>query len=180
MQQGVILYGPPASGKDTVDAALRALSDDYLHFLRVKVGAGRTAGYRMMTDSALRDLREQDTVIWENSRYDATYVVDRPGLGDALDQGTPILHLGQPDGVAAVVHATPQARWTVIELWCPRDIALARAHARGTRDVGDRLTAWDLTPRLTSADLRIDTSTVTPEEAATQIDHHRQSGQPRQ
>lgn len=172
MTRGVILYGPPAAGKDTIDAALRALSDDYVHFARIKVGEGRREGYRITTRAALRDLRERGDVVWENSRYGATYVVDRPGLIDALGHGAPVLHLGQVEAVDAVVTAVSGARWVVVSLWCPEDVAVDRLRQRGSADVAVRLEAWRATPELGAADLRFDTSMVQPREAARRIDAH--------
>lgn len=172
MTRGVILYGPPAAGKDTVDAALRALSDDYVHFARVKVGEGRREGYRMATSAALQDLREHGGVVWENSRYGATYVVDRPGLIDALGRGVPILHLGQVEAVDAVVSTVSGALWVVVSLWCPENVAVDRLRQRGSVDVTARLEAWRATPELGVADLRFDTSMVQPCDAARRIDAH--------
>ncbi|MGK5554002.1 hypothetical protein ACSNOI_20525 [Actinomadura kijaniata] len=44
MRSGIVLYGPPASGKDTITAASSALDDRYVYFHKLKVGAGRSAG----------------------------------------------------------------------------------------------------------------------------------------
>ena len=170
MQRGVILYGPPAAGKDTIDAALRQVSPDYVHFERLKVGPGRTAGYRLADVGALQTLRERGAVVWENQRYGATYVVDEPGLLDALTHGVPIIHLGQPEAVDAVQGIEPPVSWTVVELTCPEPIALERLRARGSCDVDERLDAWRETPRLPTADVRIDTSETEPDEAARRID----------
>ncbi|MFE6648736.1 hypothetical protein ACFVJS_19365 [Nocardioides sp. NPDC057772] len=170
MTRGVILYGPPAAGKDTIDAALRAMSDDYVHFARIKVGEGCRVGYRMTTSAALRDLRERGAVVWENSRYGATYVVDQPGLVAALGRGVPVLHLGQVEAVNAVVSSVADARWTVVALWCPAEVAADRLERRGSGDVDARLAAWRATERLERADIRIDTSVVQPGEAARLID----------
>lgn len=162
MKRGVILYGPPAAGKDTIDAALRERSADYRHFARMKVGEGRTEGYRLGTAAEVEQLRARREIVWENSRYGATYVVDLPGLVEALDGGVPIIHLGQVEAVEAVRHAVPDARWLVVELWCPEEVTASRLARRGSLDVGERLRAWQETPRLDSADLRFDTSASLP------------------
>lgn len=166
MTRGVILYGPPAAGKDTVDAALRALSDSYVHFARIKVGEGRREGYRMTTRAALQELRECGAIVWENSRYGATYAVDHPGLVDALGRGVPVLHLGQVEAVDAVVSSVADARWTVVALWCPAEVAADRLERRGSGDVDARLAAWRATEHLEYADIQIDTSMVQPDDAA--------------
>ncbi|MGC5030177.1 phosphotransferase-like protein [Micromonospora sp. DT229] len=168
--RGVILYGPPASGKDTITEALHQLDNSYQQFERLKVGSGRTAGYRMSTDQHLAALRAAGDVLWENRRYRSTYVVDAPALRQHLGQGVPVLHLGQVDAVDAVRKALPAVRWTVVALTCPRDLAVQRITARQTGDTAERLSAWDATEPLTTADIVVDTSVVQPDEAATLID----------
>lgn len=163
----LILYGPPASGKNTVTGAL---PPPYALFRRLKVGPGRTAGYRMATAADLVALRDAGQVIYENGRYDAVYVVDAGELDRMLAAGQiPVLHLGQPEAVSAVVAARPDVRWTVVELWCARDVAAQRIEDRGTDDTPARLEAWDQTPHLVVADLRIDTAATTPADAVRQI-----------
>lgn len=170
MRRGIILYGPPASGKDTIDAALRDLRGEYIHFQRLKLGSGRTTGYRLATEEQLHDLRTRGIVLWENDRYGATYVVDAPGLEEALQTGVPILHLGQAVGVDEVTRRTHDVNWIVVELWCPRKVAAARLATRDAADVGERLEAWDATVRLDRAHVRIDTSSIQPAAAAERID----------
>jgi guanylate kinase len=166
---GVVLYGPPASGKDTVTRALETLSPAYVHFPRLKVGGGSTATYRMTTTDQLHDLRLRGDLVWENHRYGATYAIDREGLLHALGHHVPVVHLGQPGAILAVRAAAPAARWLVVELWCPRDDALRRLRGRGSTDIQDRLRAWDETYRLTDADMTLNTVAMSPEQAATAI-----------
>lgn len=170
MQRGVILCGPPAAGKDTVDAALRRVSPEYVHFERVKVGPGRTGGYRLADAGAIQALRERGAIIWENQRYGAIYVVDEPGLLDVLARGIPIIHLGQPEAVDAVLAIDAPVAWTVVELTCPEPIALERLRMRGSHDLDERLDAWHETPNLPTADVRVDTGETSPEDAASRID----------
>ncbi|MGH3863833.1 hypothetical protein [Actinokineospora sp.] len=125
----------------------------------------------MATDPDVDTLRTNGDIIWENRRYRALYVVDRQHLLTMVKESIPVLHLGQDMAVQATIQAV-RTRWTVVELWCPRDIAESRIVARSTGDVEERLTAWDQTERLAAADLRIDTSQVEPELAARLIDEH--------
>src|SRR5258707_8438593 len=100
--RGILLYGPPAAGKDTITEQLATIGP-YAHFQRLKVGPGRSSGYRMSTLDQLATLRGRGQIIYENQRYDSTYVVDRDELNAIIAQGqVPVLHMGQVQGVIAV------------------------------------------------------------------------------
>src|SRR4051794_3688404 len=115
---GIVLYGPPAAGKDTITRALAGADRRFVHFQRLKAGRGNSAGYRMTTRQHIAELRERHQLIWENERYESVYAIDRESLLHSLAGGVPIVHLGQPEAVTAVTMAVPNARWTVAELWC--------------------------------------------------------------
>lgn len=167
MKLGVILYGAPAAGKDTVTAALTGANHQFRLFERLKAGPGRTTGYRMTTPEKLDRLAASSEIIWENSRYDARYAIDRPQLMAVLESGAiPVVHAGQLEVVDAVREATPDTRWIVVELRCSRDTAAARIAARATNDTRQRLAAWDATIPFPAADLRIDTGLCKPAQAA--------------
>lgn len=167
---GVILYGPPASGKDTITRALAELDARYQLFRRLKVGQGRSSGYQMATSEELARRKAEGRILWENSRYGSTYAIDRPDLLAFLQNNTAVLHLGQSQAIDTVITATSAYLWTVVELWCPQDVAARRIAARGTGDDEQRLTVRAETPHLDMADLRIDTSQMSPEHAAAYID----------
>ncbi|WP_206025304.1 kinase [Micromonospora zingiberis] len=169
MTPGVILYGPPAAGKDTVTQELVKLRNDYAPFRRIKVGRGRTVGYRMATDADIERLRANGDVLWENERYGSTYIVDYRALADELSRHIPVLHLGQPDGIDAVRGAFPPGSWIVVYIWSSRSVAAERIEARRTGDTAERLAAWDATPRV-KADLEINTGRLSAEQAAQRID----------
>ncbi|MDO3687683.1 hypothetical protein [Micromonospora sp. C28ISP2-4] len=101
MMRGVILYGPPAAGKDTITRALTDADPADRLFRRLKAGPGRTAGYRMTTADKLKELRSRGEVAWENDRYGARYIVDRPALRRDLTDYVPVVHLGQTEAVDA-------------------------------------------------------------------------------
>jgi guanylate kinase len=173
--QGVVLYGPPAAGKDTVTAALSALAPRYRQFERLKIGSGKSRGYRMGTVRQLVRLKKAGDVVYMNQRYGNAYIVDRPGLSEAFAAGLPVVHLGQVAGVQAVVTGFP-ADWVTVLLWCSRQATAERSQGRGDTDTEARLTAWDATredldahPHMTW-DLTIDTEGQAPAAAARLID----------
>ncbi|WP_432029871.1 phosphotransferase-like protein [Streptomyces sp. 1222.5] len=174
-KQGVILYGPPASGKDTVTGALRDLDSKYAQFARLKVGTGKSAGYRMGTTEQLDKLEVAEDVIYANRRYGNTYVLDRPGLDAAFTAGVPVVHLGQVDGIRALVEGYP-ASWSAVLLWCPREATAERSAGRGDSDTTARLAAWDATRQDLDAhpnmvwNLTLDTTATSPQDAARLID----------
>ncbi len=172
MKTGILLYGPPASGKDTVTTALAELDSSYGLFSRLKVGSGRTQGYRMASREQLEAMESRGDVLYRNDRYDSTYVVDRPGLDEAMSNDrVPIVHLGQIEGVQQVAASYP-ARWWQVLLRCPRDLTELRSSKRGDTDTPARLAAWDATERDLAAhpdtawDLTIHTGDVPAQEAA--------------
>ena len=167
--RGILLYGPPASGKTTITHDLTARDPRIRLFERVKAGVGRSEGYRMSTPYAVDQLRAAGDIIFENHRYGSTYVIDRPGLTVALATGVPVIHLGQPEAIPAVTTAVIAADWLVVDLPCPRDITQDRLHHRGATDIPERLAAWEQTPRLDNPDLAIDTSITSPEDSAARI-----------
>ncbi|GGO98620.1 phosphotransferase-like protein [Wenjunlia tyrosinilytica] len=173
--QGLILYGPPASGKDSVTAALAALDGRYQQFARLKVGSGKSVGYRMGTTEQLQELETAGDVIYANSRYGNVYAIDRPGLDQAFAVGVPVVHLGQIDGIRALVEGYP-ATWMRVLLWCPQVVTSKRSEQRGDIDTADRLAAWKATREDMDAhpdyfwDLKVETVATKPERSARLID----------
>jgi guanylate kinase len=176
MRPGVLLYGPPAAGKDTVTAALAELDARYVPFHRLKVGSGKSSGYRMGTQEELTGLEAHGDVVYRNERYGNVYVVDRPGLEQSMEGGkVPVVHLGQVAGVERVGALFP-ARWVRVLLWCSRASTAERSQQRGDTDTAARLAAWDatqadLTPYPQAGwEVRVDTDVTKPRDAAQQID----------
>lgn len=174
-KQGVILYGPPASGKDTVTSALTEMNPRYAQFARLKVGTGKSAGYRMGTAEQLHELEAAGDVVYANARYGNTYVIDWPGVDAAFASGVPVVHLGQIDGIRALVDGYP-ADWSVVLLWCPREVTGKRSAGRGDSDTAARLAAWDATREDLDAhpgatwNLTVDTTEAAPQDSARLID----------
>src|SRR5690606_32836594 len=101
--------------------ALSTISPTYRHYQRLKVGSGRREGYRFIDEQSLDQMRANGEIIWENHVYGAVYAIDAPSIMSALATGTPVVHVGQSDAVAALADATPHAAWVVVDLWCPRE-----------------------------------------------------------
>ncbi|MFH9662333.1 guanylate kinase [Streptomyces sp. NPDC017248] len=176
MRHGILLYGPPAAGKDTVTDVLTELDARYVRFTRLKIGAGNTKGYRMGTPEQLADLEARGDVIYRNERYGNIYIVDQPGLEQAMEGGrTPVVHLGQMAGMQQV-SALFSAHWVRVLLWCSKETTALRSPQRGDNDTAARLAAWDATKADLAAhpraqwELRVDTDTTAPREAAKRID----------
>jgi guanylate kinase len=185
MRSGILLYGPPAAGKDTITAALAELDARYVPFRRLKIGSGKSVGYRMGTDEQLAELEASGDVIYRNKRYGNVYVIDRPGLEHAMSGAMiPIVHLGQVTGVEQVGALFP-ARWVRVLLWCSRATTGERSRQRGDVDTPTRLAAWDATQTDLNTHshagwhVRVDTDVATPSEAAQQIDALVRSSTPR-
>ncbi|MFF1725628.1 phosphotransferase-like protein [Streptomyces sviceus] len=176
MRRGILLYGPPAAGKDTITTALTELDARYVLFPRLKIGTGKTEGYRMGTPEQLAALGARGDVIYRNDRYGNIYVVDRPGLDQAVEGGrVPVVHLGQMVGMEQVTLLFP-AQWVRVLLWCSKETTARRSPQRGDTDTAARLAAWDATqadlathPRA-QWELRVDTDATAPLEAAQRID----------
>src|SRR2546426_5290791 len=173
-REAVVLYGPPASGKDAITKALSQSSPRYVLVEKFKAGAGRQAGYRLTTTADIARMRGLGLILYANERYGNTYAVDRPSLDALFARGlVPVVHMGQLAGIRAL--KTCPAAWLSVLVWCPRGLAETRARERGTPDLAARLAAWDETAQdLQQVDpsdfsLRIRTDRQSPAEAAEAI-----------
>ncbi|WP_419996372.1 guanylate kinase [Streptomyces boninensis] len=138
---GVILYGPPGSGKDTITAELTRTQPEFTLFQRLKAGPGRTTGYRLTTSEHIEQLSRIGEILYRNARYDAEYAIDRAALSALADAGCiPVLHMGQVAGANAV-SAFP-LHWVKVLLWCPLEVTAERSRGRGDKDVEARLKVW--------------------------------------
>ncbi|MFE4953478.1 AAA family ATPase [Streptomyces sp. NPDC056653] len=180
---GVILYGPPGSGKDTVTAELARLRPEFALFERLKAGPGRTAGYRLTTAHRIEELAQAGELLYRNARYEAEYAIDRGEVSALVESGRiPVLHMGQVAGASAV-EAFP-IHWAKVLLWCPEIVTRERCEARGDKDVDARLKAWhdtrqDLLDHAVEPwSLVIRTAQVSATQAARAIDEALSAGVP--
>ncbi|WP_330355506.1 AAA family ATPase [Streptomyces chartreusis] len=141
MPSGVILYGPPGSGKDTITSELVRLRPECALFERLKAGPGRTTGYRVTTVDQIEKLSREGGLLYRNARYDAEYAIDRQGVAALVDaERIPVLHMGQVVGASAM--AAFPLHWIRVLLWCPLDVTKSRSIARGDKDVEARVKVW--------------------------------------
>jgi guanylate kinase len=142
MRPGLVLYGPPASGKDTITAELGRIDPRCQLFRKLKVGGGRGDAYRMIERDAFLALVRRGEILYHNERYGNVYAVDLPELRALRTNGViPIVHMGQLAGVTAMLDH--QADWLFARLCCRRETTALRAHGRGSIDVAARLQVWD-------------------------------------
>ncbi|MFE5806447.1 guanylate kinase [Streptomyces sp. NPDC056491] len=140
---GVVLFGPPTAGKDTVSAALTGLDGRYGQLPKIKVGSGRTTGYRMADSEELDALRAAGRVVLETRRYGNTYAIDRDDLDTMAGAGRiPLVHIGSVEHLRTFTAAVREP-WLSVLLWVPRHVCEKRSRGRGDRDTEDRLAAWD-------------------------------------
>ncbi|WP_069173216.1 guanylate kinase [Streptomyces griseus] len=173
----IVLYGPPAAGKDTVTAALRTADQRFEPVTKLKQGTGRSAGYRFVTAEELEALRHQGRIVVETRRYGNVYAVDDLSLTEPQRRGrVPVTHIGNVTDMRTLLNRSASLSWLRVLLWVPREECERRSLARGDTDTEKRLAAWDETARdLRSSDVRdlfdlvIRTDHTDPVTAAKQI-----------
>ncbi|MGW0195880.1 guanylate kinase [Nonomuraea sp. NPDC003201] len=169
---GVVLYGPPASGKSTTTIALTEVDPRFMLVRKLKAGNRRGTEYDFVSAEELARLRAEGRLIVESQRYGNTYAIDRNQVDQFTATGqVPVVHLGDISSIRRLVQAAP---WLVVLLWIPREVCEQRSRERGDHDTTHRLQAWDEA----LADLRasgnglfahrVRTDQVTPEEIAQQ------------
>ena len=148
MRTSLILYGPPAAGLNTVTRALGEIDSRFVRFQRLKVGAGRTAGYRLVSLEQLAEIDDAGQLVYLSSHDDVLYGIDRPALLDQVADGlVPVVRLGQAAGIHALSSAELPVAWLVVCLWCPREVSEQRLAQADVSFGGERLKAWDETQR---------------------------------
>ncbi|AXI76827.1 nucleoside/nucleotide kinase family protein [Peterkaempfera bronchialis] len=139
---GVVLYGPPTAGKDTITSALSAADPRFRLVTKLKQGSGRSAGYRFVTSEELSGLRDQGRIVVETRRYGNVYAVDRRDIAELRSQGLiPVVHIGNVADLRRLLGGAA-ADWLRVLLWVPADVCEERSRLRGDADTTKRLTAW--------------------------------------
>ncbi|MEU1736070.1 guanylate kinase [Streptosporangium sp. NPDC020145] len=142
---GIVLYGPPASGKDTITAALNRLDSRFVLLPKLKVGTGRAEGYVLVTAEELAQLRDAGRLIAETHRYGNVYAIDRRAIDSLTSIGVvPVVHMGNMGDLRRLIGREPDS-WLRVLLWAQREVTEQRSISRGDTDTGKRLAAWDET-----------------------------------
>ncbi|MFC4535286.1 guanylate kinase [Sphaerisporangium dianthi] len=171
---GVVLYGPPTSGKSTTTSALHRLDSRFRLLRKLKVGTGRAEEYHLVTAARLDELRQAGRTVAETHRYGNTYAIDRAEVNAMTAAGLiPVAHIGNIPDLRHLVGRDP---WLRVLLWVPREVCQQRSRQRGDVDTAQRLTAWDetLTDLQAHTDdgffhLRLHTDRINPDQAAAEI-----------
>jgi guanylate kinase len=167
---GVILHGPPASGKSTVTRELISLKSGFRNFKTIKVTTDSSFGdYEFLTPIEFNRVENENRIVWQIHRYDAIYAIDRLRLADDLLCSVPIVQVGQAGAVGAVVKEFSDTTWVTVDLRCDRQSARARLVARNPREVELRISVWDKTPQLDNCTLVLDTVVLSPSDTAARI-----------
>ncbi|MEU9891664.1 guanylate kinase [Sphaerisporangium sp. NPDC051011] len=171
---GVVLYGPPTSGKSTTTSALHRLDPRFRLLRKLKVGTGRAEEYHLVTAAHLDELRQAGRTVAETHRYGNTYAIDRAEVEAMTGAGLiPVTHIGNIPDLRRLVGRAP---WLRVLLWVSREVCEQRSGHRGDIDTAQRLTAWDetLADLQANADdgffhLRLHTDRIGPDQAAREI-----------
>lgn len=144
--RAIVLYGPPAAGKDTVTAVLSSVDPRFELLIKLKQGSGRSAGYRFVAAEELEALRREGRIVVETHRYGNIYAVDQRSLDEAQQHGAiPVTHIGILADMRRLLTATPSVSWLRVLLWLPRSECEKRSLERGDPDTAQRLAVWDQT-----------------------------------
>lgn len=170
--RGLVLFGPPASGKDTVTQVLSRVHPRFRLFEKLKLGTGRSAGYRMATEEDLRAIQSSGGLLSEVKRYGNSYFIDQKELDRLEHEGfIPVVHTAD---LAEASLISRRRGWVSCCLWVSRREARCRLMERGDVQVEERLALRSQMLRmLTSTMPRFDALLITdqlrPEETARRL-----------
>lgn len=122
---GILLAGPPGSGKRTVTFALASLRLSYAPFPALTVARQPSIHAAPTTQRYLEELRAWAQIFHEYTAEGATYAYDRERLSKLRTQGRiPVACVDDVDALPAFERE--DVDWLRILLWCPREEAERR------------------------------------------------------
>ncbi|WP_261809009.1 guanylate kinase [Nonomuraea sp. C10] len=137
----MVLYGPPASGKSTLTAALTSLDPRFVLLRKLKAGTRNGDEYEFVSFERLAELRTAGRLLVESHRYGNAYAVDRHQVERiAMAKQVPVVHMGSIPDIRRLLDSGP---WLLVLLWVPREVCEQRSRQRGDNDTVQRLRAWD-------------------------------------
>jgi hypothetical protein len=122
---GIVLAGPPASGKRTTTFALTSLRRSYAPFPALTVARQPSIHAEQTTRQHLDELRAWAQIFHEFTVEGTSYAFDRERLSKLREQGRiPVACVDDADALQAFEHESSD--WLQILLWCPREAAERR------------------------------------------------------
>lgn len=157
--RGVVLAGPPASGKRTVTFALTSLRRSYASFPALTVAHRARVAAEQTTRRHLDELRAWAQLFHEFTSDGIRFAYERERLNNLREQGRiPIACVDDGDVLQAFEREADD--WLQILLWCPRDEAerrLARtwfAHEKQRTPDRSSMRRWDRSEKKLLRDTR--------------------------
>ncbi|WP_232660556.1 hypothetical protein [Pseudonocardia sp. TRM90224] len=151
--RGILLAGPPASGKRTVTFALTSLRRSYAPFPALTVGSDTRVAAERTTQRHLDELKAWAQVFHEFTSDGARYVYDRERLNRIREQGRiPVACVDDIDVLRAFEREADD--WLQVLLWCPREEAERRLAATGVAPDRAAVRRWDRSEKGLLGDVR--------------------------
>ena len=150
---GVILYGPPGSGKSTITKLLQQTLRGGTKIRLIKVANGTNDEYLHMSRAEFNKI-EPFNILWSTERYGTTYAIRKDSIVHLESSLTPIIELGQAKAIKAVEAATDY-KWFKVSLQCTKETAARRLTSRKRQE--ERIDNWHNTEPI-DADVTLDTT----------------------
>ncbi|MDF5758980.1 AAA family ATPase [Spongiactinospora sp. TRM90649] len=134
---GIILCGPPASGKSTVTGALHELDPRFVLARSLVVGDDHADDHDQVTHEQVERLRAAGRIIADTRRDGNRYVIDRHPIEHIAQAGlVPVVHVGSSRDVEGL---SVMGEWVRVLLVTPPEIRRERLRRRADDAGGPRL-----------------------------------------
>jgi guanylate kinase len=126
--RGILIAGPPASGKRTLTFALTSMRRSYAPFRALSAALHPTIAAERSTERHLDELKAWAQVFHEFTEDGMRYVFDHGRLNKLREHGRiPVATVCDTAGMLAFEREADD--WLPILLWCPREVAEQREPA---------------------------------------------------